>query len=55
MNFGSFKNVDYKLLVYKSYIFIYVYKQDLPLNNPQGLLCYNAQSTKSNVNDDLIL
>ena len=34
MSFGSFKNVTYELLVCKSYIYLlYIYKQDLALNN----------------------
>ena len=44
MSSGLFKNVTYKLLVYKSYIFdICMYKQDLALNNKQGLICYKTQ------------
>ena len=36
MNSGLFKNVTNKLFVYRSYIFkIYMYKQDLALNNLQ--------------------
>ena len=37
MNSGSFKKVICKLFVYKSYISnIFMYKQDLALNNQQG-------------------
>ena len=39
MRSGSLKNVTYKLFTYKSYN-IYKCKQDLALNNPQGLICY---------------
>ena len=44
MSTGSFKNnITYKLLfAYESY-YIYMYKQDLALNNPQGLICYKTQ------------
>ena len=35
MSSDSFKNFTYKLFVCKSYI----YKQELALNNPQGLIC----------------
>ena len=49
MSFGSFRNdVIYKLFTYKSYIFsIYMYKQDLALNSPQGLICHKTQSTNN--------
>ena len=37
----SFKNnVNGKLFTYK----LYMYKQDLALNNPQGLICYKTQA-----------
>ena len=37
----SFKNnVAYKLFVYRSYIYIYIYKQNLELNNLQRLICH---------------
>ena len=48
MRSDSFKNVTYKLFIYKSfelYIYIYIYKQDLTLNNLQGLILYQTQST----------
>ena len=35
------KNVIYKLFAYKSHTHTYIYiKQDLALNDPQGLICY---------------
>ena len=37
MSSGSFKDVITKICVYKSYIH-YMYKQDLVLNNPLGLV-----------------
>ena len=40
-----------KLFFYKSYIFnIYVYQQDLVLNNLEGLICYKTQPTYENNN-----
>ena len=52
MSSGSFKNVTYKLFVYKLYIFniyiyiyIYIYKQDLALNDLQWLICYKTLPT----------
>ena len=45
MSFGLFKNVFYKLFVYKSYIW-YMYKPNLALNNLQGLICHKTQPTK---------
>ena len=45
MSSDSFKNdVTDKLFTYKSYI-IYMYKQDLVLNNPQELICHKTQTT----------
>ena len=39
MSSGLFKNVINRLFVYNSYISdIYVYKEDLALNNLQGLI-----------------
>ena len=45
MSTGLFKNnVTNKQFTYKSYIQnIYKYKQNLALNNPQGLICHKAQ------------
>ena len=44
MSSGSSKNnVNYTLFVYKSYIW-YMCKQDLVLNNPQGLTCHKKQT-----------
>ena len=41
MSSDSFKNnVTYKLFVYKSYK---MFKQDLALNNSQGLICHKTQ------------
>ena len=43
MSTCSFKNVTYKLF-YKLYMFdIDMYKQDLGLNNLQGLICHKTQ------------
>ena len=39
MGTGSFKNVTYNLLVYK----VYMYKQDLALNNLYGSKCRKIQ------------
>ena len=44
MSSGLFKDVIYKLCVYKSY----TYKEDLALNNLQGLICHKNLSTKHN-------
>ena len=44
MSCVSFKNVIYKISVYKSYI----YKEDLALNNQQCLICHKTQSNKTN-------
>ena len=42
---GSFKNnVNFKLFVYKSYIFNR-YKQDVASNSLQGLICHKTQET----------
>ena len=46
MSSNSLKNVIYKMcleIMYISNIFIYIYKQDLALNNLQGLICYKTQ------------
>ena len=45
MGSGSFKKATYKQFVYKSYI-LYMYKQDLALNNLQRLICYKTQPIK---------
>ena len=44
MNSGSFKILCKKIFIYKSYI-LYMYKQDLTLNNQQQLICYKTQPT----------
>ena len=41
MSSGLFKSIACKLFVYKSHV--YVYEQDLTLNNPQGLICHKTQ------------
>ena len=38
MNSGSFKNVLYKVFIYKSLHALYMYKQNLALNYLQGLI-----------------
>ena len=43
MNSGSLKNVTYKLSICK--LCIFMYKQDLALNNLQGLICQKTQQT----------
>ena len=46
MSTNSFKNnVNYKLFVYKSYL-IYMYKEDLALNNLQGLICHKTNQNQ---------
>ena len=42
MKSGSFKNVIYKMYLEIIYL-IYIYKEDLALNNLQGLICYKTQ------------
>ena len=44
VNSGSFKNVIYKICIYYSYL-IYMYKEDLALNNLLGLICHKIQPT----------
>ena len=44
MSAGSFNNVIYKLFTNLRYS-IYMYKQDLALNDLQGLICYKTQPT----------
>ena len=34
--------VTFKVLAYKSYINIYIYEQELSLNNPEGLTCHKT-------------
>ena len=47
MGTSSFKDyIIYKLCTYKSYD-IYVYEQDLALNDPQGLICHKIQPNKT--------
>ena len=52
MNFGSFKNVNYKLFAYNIYIYVCVCvcvcEHDLALNNPQGLICHKTQADQTN-------
>ena len=43
MNPSLFRNVTYKLFIYKLYIYIYIDKQDLALKSQQGLICYKTQ------------
>ena len=43
MSSGAFKNINYKLLVYK----FYIYKDDLVLNNLQRLVYNKTQPTQS--------
>ena len=46
MSSGLFKNVIYKLCIYKSYM----YKEDLVLNNLQGLICHKTKSNLTYLN-----
>ena len=41
MNIDTFKNN----VIYKIFSYMYVYKQDLSLNNPRGLICHKTQPT----------
>ena len=46
---GSFKNIIYKIylqIIYIQHKYIYVYKQDLALNNLQGLICHKTQQNQ---------
>ena len=44
MNSGSFKRVIYKMCLQITYIYlIYMYKEDLALNNLQWLICHKTQ------------
>ena len=43
---AQIKNVTCKLFIYKSYILIYIYKQDLALNNLQGLICHQTKQNQ---------
>ena len=40
MSSDSFKNITYKLLFTNHIYLIYMYKEDLALNNQQGLICH---------------
>ena len=43
-----FLKVTNKLFTYKLYIiYTYMYKQDLALNNPQGLICNKTQPNQN--------
>ena len=46
MSPGSFKNVFYKIYLKIIYL-IYMYKQDLALNNQQRLICYKSLSNQT--------
>ena len=47
MSSGLFKNnVTYKLFAYKSYM-IYIYQDDLALNNLQGLIWHKTQPNQT--------
>ena len=53
MSSGLFKKV-YKKCVYKSYIFnIYMYKEDLALNNLQKLICHKTKPNQ--ITNDILL
>ena len=43
MSSGLFKNVFYKLCVYK----LYMYKEDLALNNLQWLICHKTKPNQT--------
>ena len=43
--FARLKIATYKLFVYKSYIYVYMYKTHLALNNRQGLIWRKPQPT----------
>ena len=49
MGYNSFKNyVTDKSFTYKYiYIYIYINKQDLTLNNPQGLICHETPQNQT--------
>ena len=52
MSSNSFKDVIYhpEFANYVFYIYIYIYKQDLTLNNLQGLICHKTQPTIQPIN-----
>ena len=56
MNTGSFKNhITYRLVICKLYTHdISMYKKDLAVNNPQGLICHRTQSAKQLTSKDVI-
>ena len=45
MSLGSFKNVINKMYLQIIYL-IYMYKEDLALNNQQWLICHKTQPTQ---------
>ena len=47
MSSDSLKNFIYKLFTYKLYVCVCVCKQDLVLNNPQGLICHKTQPNQN--------
>ena len=49
MSIGLFKNFINKMCLQIIYL-TYIYKQDLALNNPQGLICHKAQLTNQSSN-----
>ena len=49
MSFESLKNVINKLFVYKSYVFMY--KEDVSLNNLQGLICHKTEPNVKHVSE----
>ena len=46
MSTGPFKNVTFKLFYYKSDI-TYMYKKNLALNKPHGLIFHPTQTTQT--------
>ena len=48
MSKGSFKNVIYKMYLEIIYL-IYMYKQDLALNNLQWLICHKTKPYVFNI------
>ena len=51
MNIVTLKNVTYKLFIYKLSMFdVDMYKQDLALDNLQGLICRKTQPTLTSHN-----
>ena len=49
MNSGSFKNVIYKIykICLQTIYLIYMYKEDLALNNLQWLICHKTQPNQT--------